>query len=79
MEPGSQPPIDLLPVLRYIPERWAPWKTACAEVRKRQREVYFGLLSECQRRLAKGEENGCYIEQVLMRQEEFGLSEEHVG
>ncbi|KAJ6590539.1 cytochrome P450, partial [Mycena vulgaris] len=29
MVPGVYPPIDLLPVFKYLPERWAPWLAAC--------------------------------------------------
>ncbi|KAF7350490.1 Cytochrome P450 [Mycena venus] len=27
--PGVYPPVDLPPVLKYLPERWAPWLAAC--------------------------------------------------
>jgi len=44
------------------------------EVKRLQRELYFGLLGECEERLAKGEEeNGCWMEEVVKRSEEFGM------
>lgn len=49
LEPGAHPPVDLLPFLKYIPERWAHWKGLCADVRKRQRDLYFGLLTEARK------------------------------
>jgi len=79
LAPGSQPPVDFLPILKYVPERWAPWKTLCKEVRKAQRKLYFGLLTECEERVKRGEENGSYMEEVVKRQKEFGMTREHVG
>jgi hypothetical protein len=79
LAPGAQPPVDFLPILKYVPERWAPWKTLCKEVRKAQRTLYFGLLAECEERVKRGEENGSYMEEVVKRQEEFGMTREHVG
>ncbi|KDQ57266.1 hypothetical protein JAAARDRAFT_35893 [Jaapia argillacea MUCL 33604] len=79
LEPGAHPPVDLLPFLRYIPERWAPWKKLCKEVRKLQRELYFGLLGECEDRVWKGEDSGCFMDEVVLRQEEFAMSREMTG
>jgi hypothetical protein len=79
LAPGAHPPVDLLPALNYIPERWAPWKRACKEIRKRQRELYFGLYEECEERIVRGEENGCYMESVIEKREEFGMSREMAG
>ncbi|KAF7328683.1 putative cytochrome P450 [Mycena sanguinolenta] len=79
LEPGSTPPIDLIPILKYVPERWAKWKRDCAKTRKLQRDLYFGLLDETKERLSKGDENGSYMEEVLTRQEEFGMDREITG
>lgn len=76
LEPGAHPPVDLLPFLKYVPERWAPWKTLCNKTRKMQRALYFGLLAECEERLAKGEENGCFMDEVIKGREQFGLDRE---
>ncbi|KAF8189911.1 cytochrome P450 [Mycena galopus ATCC 62051] len=27
--PGAHTPVDLVPALKYLPERWAPWRAAC--------------------------------------------------
>ena len=80
LAPGAQPPVDFLPILKYVPERWAPWKTLYKEVRKVQRKLYFGLLTECERaRVKRGEENSSYMEEVVKRQEEFEMTRDHVG
>ncbi|KAJ6527186.1 cytochrome P450 [Mycena capillaripes] len=79
LDPGATPPIDLIPILKYFPARWAKWKRDCARTRKLQRDLYFGLLDETQERLRRGEENGSYMEEVLARQEEFGIDREFTG
>ncbi|EEB88929.1 hypothetical protein MPER_13039 [Moniliophthora perniciosa FA553] len=73
------PPVDLLPFLDYIPERWAWWKRLAAETRQKQRALYFGLVDECEQRMKRGEENGSYIEEILTKQKELGLDREMVG
>jgi hypothetical protein len=79
LAPGAHPPVDLLPFLKYVPERWAPWKTLCKEVGRSQRDLYYGLLKECEGRIRDGRENGSYMEVVLKRQKEFGLNKEQIG
>lgn len=41
LAPGAHPPVDLMPYLKYVPERWAPWKTLCKEIRKLQMGLYL--------------------------------------
>ncbi|KAJ6564650.1 cytochrome P450 [Mycena capillaripes] len=79
LQAGATPPVDLFPILKYVPERWAKWKRDCAKTRRLQREVYFGLLDQTKERLKRGEENGSYMEEMLMRQEEFGMNREMTG
>ncbi|EJD48900.1 cytochrome P450, partial [Auricularia subglabra TFB-10046 SS5] len=79
LEPGAHPPVDLIPILGKVPERWASWKTLCREVRRLQRKLYFGLLEECENRLKDGKHTGCFLEEVIERREEFGLTRELAG
>ncbi|EUC67612.1 cytochrome P450 family oxidoreductase, putative [Rhizoctonia solani AG-3 Rhs1AP] len=79
LTPGALPPVDFLPFLKWVPRPLAKWKDYCDETRKRQRDLYFGLLRETEERVANGHENGSFMEEVLARQEEFGMSRELVG
>ncbi|ESK85938.1 cytochrome p450 [Moniliophthora roreri MCA 2997] len=79
MSPTVVPPVDLLPFLDYIPESWAWWKQLASETRQKQRALYFGLLDECEQRMKRGEENGSYMEQILMEERELGLDREMIG
>ncbi|SPO05427.1 related to O-methylsterigmatocystin oxidoreductase [Cephalotrichum gorgonifer] len=40
LEPGNAPPVDLIPALRWVPERWADWKTKARFVREYMIEEY---------------------------------------
>lgn len=71
--------MDLIPILKRIPERFAPWKTQARLVRDLQRKLYFGLLDECEKRVASGNENGCFMEEVLAKRKELELDHELVG
>ncbi|CCO31991.1 hypothetical protein BN14_06043 [Rhizoctonia solani AG-1 IB] len=71
--------MDLIPILKHVPEALASWKTLCKKTRKLQRDLYFGLLEETERRVANHQENNCFMEQVLARQKEFGMNRELVG
>ncbi|KAK7051593.1 hypothetical protein VNI00_004572 [Paramarasmius palmivorus] len=77
--PGAIPPIDILPLLSYIPESWAKWKRQVRELKEKHRTTHLALFDECERRMKRGEGNGSYMEEVLSRQEEFGLTREILG
>lgn len=81
MEPGAHPPVDLLPFLRYVPERFAAWKSLCRETRRLQRALYFGLLDECVERARSGRHGGqeAFMDEVARRQDELGLTREMAG
>lgn len=82
LAPGAHPPVDLLPFLKYIPEGWpgASWKRIAKEIRRLQREIYFGLMDSCEDRVKKGDEDRGYLmEKIVKRQEEFGMTRELSG
>ncbi|KAK0492068.1 cytochrome P450 [Armillaria luteobubalina] len=62
LEPGAHPPLDLLPFLRYLP---GSWKDLCEQVKTLQRQLYFGLLDECQTRLQHGQGTGLLHREYL--------------
>ncbi|THU88694.1 cytochrome P450 [Dendrothele bispora CBS 962.96] len=68
LEPGSQPPLDLIPVLKYIPARWAKWKDLCADIRRQQYELYDGFVTMCEKRIANNLRNGSLLEGVIADQ-----------
>ncbi|KAF8130948.1 cytochrome P450 [Mycena galopus ATCC 62051] len=77
--PGATPPIDAVPILKCVPERWAKWKRDCKRVRNLQRRLYFGWLDETKKRMRVGGENGSYMEEVLARKDELEMDNELTG
>lgn len=65
--------------MKYVPERWASWKTEVKITRNLQRKLYFGLLGHVEARLQKGSPNGCFMETVIEKGPGFGLDREAVG
>ncbi|KAG8899688.1 hypothetical protein FRC01_010414 [Tulasnella sp. 417] len=76
VRPGETPPLDLIPALKHVPERFAAWKTTLKNLRSAQREYYGGLMEETKARMERGNGNGCFMQKVIERQEEFKLTDE---
>lgn len=72
---GVTPPLDLIPILKYIPERWAWWKTACRDIKARHRVYYGKLMKPCQDRAVSGAESRCFIQSVLEKKQELGITD----
>ncbi|KAK7457806.1 hypothetical protein VKT23_010148 [Stygiomarasmius scandens] len=78
-EIGAHPPVDQIPFLNYIPDRWARWKRMAKWGNRLSTRIYFHLLKVCEERIRRGEENGCYLENVIKHQEEYGLTRKMIG
>jgi hypothetical protein len=78
-QPGAHPPVDLIPIMKYVPERWASWKTEVRVTRNLQRKLYFGLLEHVEAKIRNGSSNGCFMETVIEKASGFGLDREAVG
>jgi hypothetical protein len=76
--PGLYPPVDIFPILKYVPERWASWKSVCRNLRHKQLSFYTSLLDECRHRLSGGYHIGVdsFMDTVVKRQEELGLPDD---
>ena len=78
-EPGATPPLELFPIFKYVPARWAWWKNAVKETRALQRGFYFGLLDDVEKRQSAGFGNDCYMEFVRSKASQYNLTREQVG
>ncbi|KAF5367063.1 hypothetical protein D9758_003939 [Tetrapyrgos nigripes] len=78
-EPGAEPPLEHFPFLHYVPERWARWKRLAKALNEIQIKMYMGLLDECEERLRNKQGTGCYLENVIEKQQEYGISREAVA
>ncbi|KAI0077958.1 cytochrome P450 [Panus rudis PR-1116 ss-1] len=79
LEPGAHAPIDLLPILQHVPERWAPWKTQAREIRGKQQRMYYGLRDLCAKRISEDRRTGCFLEEVIENKKKFGLDDEMIA
>ncbi|KAG8925246.1 hypothetical protein FRC02_009816 [Tulasnella sp. 418] len=78
--PGEYPPVDLLPILHYIPDRFANnWKSRCDVVKEENEVLWFKLVDNAQKRLKRGTPNGCLTESLLNRAEEWDLNPKTVA
>ncbi|KAG8949193.1 hypothetical protein FRC04_008991 [Tulasnella sp. 424] len=78
LQPGNTPPVDLIPALKMVPERFAKWKTVCRTQREHIRSFYDGLVSMCEERMKRGDGNGCFVETLLERRESLGMTREMI-
>jgi hypothetical protein len=76
VEIGKLPPVDLIPVLKYVPEKYAGWKQKVLAVRRTQESLFGHLLSLVKERVDHGALNGSYMEEAYQRRNEWGLSDE---
>jgi hypothetical protein len=77
--PGQHPPLDLLPALRHVPARWAPWKRITRDLRARKMAFYGALLQQCRDRVARanaGADADAFMDEVVRRQAELGLTDD---
>lgn len=79
IEPGTYPPVDFIPILNYVPERWASWKKAAKDLRHKQRTYYLKLMSACERRIRENKRNGCFIEDVIDDQGNSALTRDMIA
>ena len=79
LEPGAHPPVDLMPILEYIPERWASWKGTCRNLREKQRSLYMRLRDQCEARIQSDRRNGSFMETLFDQREQLGLTKDMIG
>ncbi|KAJ7039818.1 cytochrome P450 [Mycena alexandri] len=72
--PGVYPPIDLLPVLKYLPERWAPWRAACRRSNSEMAAFHLHFASAAEARSAeRGESFMDFISGMDLSAEEYDI------
>ncbi|CAL1706578.1 unnamed protein product [Somion occarium] len=77
--PGGTPPIDIVPILKHLPERVAPWKARCRHLRARQLKLLLSLLDTCENRRKTDKRNGCFMEYILDNQDRYNLDREQTA
>ncbi|KAJ6611186.1 cytochrome P450 [Mycena sp. CBHHK59/15] len=67
---GVYPPIDMLPILKYLPARWAPWIAACRRSKSDMTALHAEFSEAVEARHAKRiaedtESNKCFMSDIL--------------
>ncbi|KAG8938786.1 hypothetical protein FRC03_006908, partial [Tulasnella sp. 419] len=76
---GHTPPVDQLPILNYIPDRFAGnWKAKCATIKRRLEDLLGGLKQEAEKRLAQEKPNGSFLETMLEMATDFDIDDEGI-
>lgn len=53
LTPGLAPPVDMFPIMKYMPKFLAKWKNNARELRRRQRAWYYMMLDTAKEELKK--------------------------
>ncbi|KAI1653197.1 cytochrome P450 [Daldinia decipiens] len=73
-DPGAHPPVDILWPLKYVPKRWAYWKRLADMTRETCAQVFGPLYKQCERAIELNKKTGCFIEYLIMNQQQLGMS-----
>jgi hypothetical protein len=71
--------VERYPALKYIPSIFAPWKAEVLEQRKKDIQMYTGLMDDVKRRLAAGVLPDCFAKHLLEEQHSLGMSDLEVA
>ena len=65
LEPGANTPVDEFPFLRYIPDRFAPWKRRAKHSYEKMDAVWLEARRQVDSRRVKGIRRNCIVDKVL--------------
>lgn len=75
-------PVRLLSLsmdLNLVRLSFLQWTKHCDHAKAVRNNLYYSLLKECERNLRTGKTTGCYLENVLMNQEELGMTRDEIA
>ena len=75
METGATPPVDILPVLKWIPERFlGNWISRSRHVGRAMDSLYGRMISHVLQRRLKSGSNSSFLDGILDQQEKLELT-----
>ncbi|MCJ1468497.1 hypothetical protein MMC07_007126 [Pseudocyphellaria aurata] len=75
MEAGATPPVDIIPILKWVPERFfGNWITRSKNIRKAMDKLYGRTVSHVMQRRLKSGSRGSFLDGVLDQQEQLNLT-----
>lgn len=73
LEFGTAPPVDIFPILKYVPARFAKWKREGEEIKHLQESLYARLTDDVKARLDRNMGNGSFMEDAIRNAKEWGM------
>ena len=74
-EPGVAASLDMIPILRVVPERWALWKTRTRVLRNVQQDMYDAIIRHCEGRITRKGTYESLLEKVIPTLDDRGVDE----
>ncbi len=73
MEPGNTPPVDIYPLLRWVPERFfGNWISRASNVGDEMNKLYADMLNQTEARRKQHGDKGAFMDKVLDENEKLG-------
>jgi len=67
--------VERYPALKYIPSIFAPWKAEVLEQRKKDIQLYMGLMDEVREKVKQGTAPDCFATHLLQQQADLGMTD----
>ncbi|KAI0199291.1 cytochrome P450 2D18 [Astrocystis sublimbata] len=78
-EIGATPPVDIMPMLKYLPERlWRNWRTRARVLRDKVFDLYSPLVDRVIERRKMGQQRNSFLDGVLDQNGELELSRDEI-
>ncbi|KAI0401615.1 cytochrome P450 2D18 [Xylaria palmicola] len=79
-EVGATPPIEILPIFKWLPEGlWGHWRTRARLLREKVVGLYDPLVNRVIERRAMGKSTNSFIDGVLDQQDDLSLSRDEIN
>ncbi|KAL4256673.1 cytochrome P450 family protein [Pleurotus pulmonarius] len=77
-DPWAHPPLDMIPILKYVPARWARWKALCEEAKHIRGAFFDDITEDFEARYRAGDRTGSFLERVLDHPTHFDMTIEEI-
>ncbi|KAF4552552.1 Cytochrome P450-like protein 10 [Elsinoe fawcettii] len=78
-EIGGAPAVDALPILKWLPDRFVPWRVWAKSIHREYRSMLFALVEDSIQNSKKPDAPDCFLAKMLREQEKNKLDEEHAA
>lgn len=81
LETGAAPPVDVFPILKFLPDFVSPWRQWALRIRDEQRKLYFNLLQNVKDRRSQGIQRNCFMDRLFEEsfRQKHDLDDEHIA